>query len=44
MSDDQQERRSRALAEEAILQITPYGGVPRAVNAIAELRDEQEIR
>jgi 4-carboxymuconolactone decarboxylase len=28
--------------EEAILQITPYAGVPRAVNAIKVLRDEQE--
>ena len=28
--------------EEAILQITPYAGVPRAVNALKVLRDEQE--
>ncbi|MHB1834321.1 MAG: carboxymuconolactone decarboxylase family protein [Solirubrobacteraceae bacterium] len=28
--------------EEAILQITPYAGVPRAVNAIKVLRAEQE--
>lgn len=28
--------------EEAILQITPYAGVPRAVNAIKVLRSEQE--
>ncbi len=28
--------------EEAILQTTPYAGVPRAVNAIKVLRDEQE--
>ena len=30
--------------EEAILQITPYAGVPRAVNAMKVLRDEQEAR
>jgi 4-carboxymuconolactone decarboxylase len=30
--------------EEAILQITPYAGVPRAVNAIKVLRDEQEVQ
>ena len=29
--------------EETILQITPYAGVPRAVNALKVLRDEQEI-
>ena len=28
--------------EETILQITPYAGVPRAVNAVKVLRDEQE--
>jgi 4-carboxymuconolactone decarboxylase len=28
--------------EEAILQITPYAGIPRAVNAIKILREEQE--
>ena len=28
--------------EEAILQITPYAGIPRAVNAIKVLRAEQE--
>jgi 4-carboxymuconolactone decarboxylase len=28
--------------EETILQITPYAGIPRAVNAIKVLRDEQE--
>jgi 4-carboxymuconolactone decarboxylase len=28
--------------EEAILQTAPYAGVPRAVNAIKVLRDEQE--
>lgn len=28
--------------EETILQITPYAGVPRAVNAMKVLRDEQE--
>jgi 4-carboxymuconolactone decarboxylase len=28
--------------EEAILQTTPYAGIPRAVNAIKVLRDEQE--
>jgi len=28
--------------EEAILQTTPYAGVPRAVNAIKVLREEQE--
>ena len=31
-----------AQIEEAILQITPYAGVPRAVNALKVLRDEQE--
>ena len=30
--------------EEAILQITPYAGVPRAVNAMKVLRDEQEAQ
>jgi 4-carboxymuconolactone decarboxylase len=30
--------------EETILQITPYAGVPRAVNAIKVLRDEQEAQ
>ncbi len=29
--------------EEAILQITPYAGIPRAVNAIKVLRSEQEV-
>ena len=28
--------------EECILQITPYAGVPRAINAMKVLRDEQE--
>ena len=28
--------------EETILQITPYAGIPRAVNAIKVLREEQE--
>jgi 4-carboxymuconolactone decarboxylase len=28
--------------EECILQVTPYGGVPRAINAMKVLRDEQE--
>ena len=28
--------------EEAILQITPYAGIPRAVNAVKVLRAEQE--
>jgi 4-carboxymuconolactone decarboxylase len=28
--------------EEAILQITPYAGIPRAVNAMKVLREEQE--
>ncbi len=28
--------------EEAILQTAPYAGVPRAINAIKVLRDEQE--
>jgi 4-carboxymuconolactone decarboxylase len=28
--------------EEAILQTTPYAGIPRAVNALKVLRDEQE--
>jgi 4-carboxymuconolactone decarboxylase len=28
--------------EETILQVTPYAGVPRAVNAVKVLRDEQE--
>jgi 4-carboxymuconolactone decarboxylase len=28
--------------EEAILQTTPYAGVPRAVNALKVLREEQE--
>jgi len=28
--------------EEAVLQITPYAGIPRAVNAIKVLREEQE--
>jgi 4-carboxymuconolactone decarboxylase len=28
--------------EEAILQITPYAGIPRAVNAMKVLRTEQE--
>ncbi|HJS93110.1 MAG TPA: carboxymuconolactone decarboxylase family protein [Solirubrobacteraceae bacterium] len=28
--------------EEAILQVTPYAGIPRAVNAIKVLRAEQE--
>ncbi len=28
--------------EEAILQTTPYAGIPRAVNAIKVLREEQE--
>jgi alkylhydroperoxidase/carboxymuconolactone decarboxylase family protein YurZ len=28
--------------EETILQITPYAGVPRAVNAMKVLRTEQE--
>jgi 4-carboxymuconolactone decarboxylase len=33
-----------AQIEETILQITPYAGVPRAVNAIKVLRDEQEAQ
>jgi 4-carboxymuconolactone decarboxylase len=28
--------------EECILQVTPYAGVPRAINAMKVLRDEQE--
>jgi 4-carboxymuconolactone decarboxylase len=28
--------------EEAILQVTPYAGIPRAVNAIKVLREQQE--
>jgi 4-carboxymuconolactone decarboxylase len=28
--------------EEAILQTTPYAGIPRAINAMKVLRDEQE--
>jgi 4-carboxymuconolactone decarboxylase len=28
--------------EEAILQVTPYAGIPRAVNAVKVLRAEQE--
>lgn len=28
--------------EETILQVTPYAGIPRAVNAIKVLREEQE--
>jgi 4-carboxymuconolactone decarboxylase len=28
--------------EETILQVTPYAGIPRAVNAIKVLRDQQE--
>jgi len=28
--------------EETILQVTPYAGIPRAVNAIKVLRSEQE--
>lgn len=31
-----------AQIEEAILQITPYAGIPRAVNAMKVLRAEQE--
>ena len=28
--------------EETILQITPYAGIPRAINAVKVLRAEQE--
>jgi hypothetical protein len=28
--------------EQAILQVTPYAGIPRAVNAIKVLREQQE--
>jgi 4-carboxymuconolactone decarboxylase len=41
-------RALRALAvpwneiEETILQVTPYAGIPRAVNAIKVLREQQE--
>jgi alkylhydroperoxidase/carboxymuconolactone decarboxylase family protein YurZ len=28
--------------EETILQVTPYAGIPRAVNAIKVLREQQE--
>lgn len=29
--------------EETILQTTPYAGIPRAINAMKVLRDEQEV-
>ena len=28
--------------EETILQVTPYSGIPRAINAIKVLREQQE--
>jgi len=34
--------KSRVEIEETILQITPYAGVPRAINAMKLLRTEQE--